>query len=56
MAQIVRSGIVCEISRAVGSKSESLKTAELEDLLRSRTICGRERFEELGSAEECGCR
>lgn len=48
MHLIVRSGIVCEISRAVGSRSESLSTEELADLFRCRAICGRERVEEVG--------
>ena len=48
MATIFRSGIVCEISRAVGSRSESLKTEELADLLRIRAAGGSERVDELG--------
>lgn len=52
MAQIVRSGIAWEISRAVGSRSESLRMEELEDLLRSSMVaCGSERVELLGFAE-----
>ena len=48
MHLMVRSGTVCDTSRAVGSRSESLRTEELEDLLRSRAMWGRESVEELG--------
>ena len=42
---MVRSGIVWETSRAVGSRFESLKTEELEDLMRDRVVWGRERVD-----------